>query len=85
MLTVNLQPEAWRLDDLVFAKNNDRVWFNARKTIYERELKAPMLALIAVQVPDLGRRACRLSRFARPAPILAPDTLRDRAGHQQVV
>ena len=28
------------------AKNNDREWFNARKAIYERELKAPMLALI---------------------------------------
>jgi uncharacterized protein (TIGR02453 family) len=27
-------------------KNNDREWFNARKPIYERELKAPMLALI---------------------------------------
>ncbi|HTV07644.1 MAG TPA: DUF2461 domain-containing protein [Candidatus Aquilonibacter sp.] len=28
------------------ARNNDRNWFNARKSIYERELKAPMLALI---------------------------------------
>ena len=28
------------------AKHNDREWFNARKPIYERELKAPMLALI---------------------------------------
>lgn len=28
------------------ARNNDRNWFNARKQIYERELKAPMLALI---------------------------------------
>jgi uncharacterized protein (TIGR02453 family) len=27
-------------------KNNDREWFNARKPIYEREIKAPMLALI---------------------------------------
>ncbi|WP_184217883.1 DUF2461 domain-containing protein [Granulicella aggregans] len=27
-------------------RNNDRVWFDARKPIYERELKAPMLALI---------------------------------------
>lgn len=27
-------------------KNNDREWFNARKPIYERELKMPMLALI---------------------------------------
>ena len=27
-------------------RNNDRVWFDERKAIYERELKAPMLALI---------------------------------------
>lgn len=28
-------------------RNNDRDWFAARKDIYERELKAPMLALVA--------------------------------------
>jgi uncharacterized protein (TIGR02453 family) len=28
------------------ARNNDRAWFDPRKSIYERELKAPMLALI---------------------------------------
>ena len=28
-------------------RNNDREWFNARKPIYEQELKAPMLAVIA--------------------------------------
>lgn len=27
-------------------RNNDRNWFNDRKAIYEREIKAPMLALI---------------------------------------
>jgi uncharacterized protein (TIGR02453 family) len=27
-------------------RNNDRVWFDERKPIYERKLKAPMLALI---------------------------------------
>jgi len=27
-------------------KNNDREWFDARKTVYEKELKAPLLALI---------------------------------------
>ena len=27
-------------------RNNDREWFNARKDVYETELKAPMLALI---------------------------------------
>ena len=29
------------------ARNNDRVWFEERKPIYEQALKAPMLALIA--------------------------------------
>jgi len=29
------------------ARNNDRAWFDPRKPIYERELKAPMLCLIA--------------------------------------
>ncbi|HEY4010897.1 MAG TPA: DUF2461 domain-containing protein [Acidobacteriaceae bacterium] len=28
------------------ARHNDREWFNARKPAYERELKAPMLALV---------------------------------------
>jgi len=28
------------------AKNNDREWFNARKAIYEAELKEPMLAIV---------------------------------------
>ncbi|HEY4355438.1 MAG TPA: DUF2461 domain-containing protein [Acidobacteriaceae bacterium] len=28
------------------ARNNDRTWFEARRDIYERELKAPMLELI---------------------------------------
>ncbi len=28
------------------ARNNNRDWFDARKPVYERELKAPMLALI---------------------------------------
>ncbi len=27
-------------------RNNDRTWFNDRKTVYEQELKTPMLALI---------------------------------------
>jgi uncharacterized protein (TIGR02453 family) len=27
-------------------RNNDRTWFDERKSVYERELKAPMLALI---------------------------------------
>jgi uncharacterized protein (TIGR02453 family) len=28
------------------ARHNDREWFNARKQVYERELKGPMLALV---------------------------------------
>jgi uncharacterized protein (TIGR02453 family) len=28
-------------------RHNDRVWFDERKAVYEKELKAPMLALIA--------------------------------------
>jgi uncharacterized protein (TIGR02453 family) len=28
------------------ARNNDRTWFDPRKAIYEREVKAPMLALL---------------------------------------
>ncbi len=28
------------------ARNNDRAWFDPRKAMYERELKAPMLAVI---------------------------------------
>jgi uncharacterized protein (TIGR02453 family) len=28
------------------AKNNDREWFEERRAVYERELKAPMLALV---------------------------------------
>jgi uncharacterized protein (TIGR02453 family) len=42
---IHFNPEAMKfLRGLI--KNNDRDWFNARKPIYERELKAPMLALI---------------------------------------
>ena len=29
------------------AKHNERAWFDARKPVYEQELKAPMLAIIA--------------------------------------
>jgi len=28
-------------------RNNDREWFNARKAVYEREIKAPTIALVA--------------------------------------
>jgi uncharacterized protein (TIGR02453 family) len=38
-------------------RNNDRDWFNARKDVYERELKAPMLALISAVNERLGEFA----------------------------
>jgi uncharacterized protein (TIGR02453 family) len=42
---IHFSPEAMKfLRGL--ARHNDREWFNPRKPIYERELKAPMLALI---------------------------------------
>jgi len=44
-MAAHFTPESFKfLRGLI--KNNDREWFNARKPIYERELKAPMLALI---------------------------------------
>lgn len=44
-MPTHFSPEALKfLRSLV--RNNDRDWFNARKDVYERELKAPMLALI---------------------------------------
>ncbi len=45
-MPIHLNPEALKfLRGL--ARNNDRTWFDARKPVYERELKAPMLALVA--------------------------------------
>ena len=38
-------------------RNNRRDWFKARKDIYEREIKAPMLELIAAINRDLARFA----------------------------
>jgi uncharacterized protein (TIGR02453 family) len=38
-------------------RNNDREWFAARKEIYERELKAPMLAMIGEVNEHLGEFA----------------------------
>jgi uncharacterized protein (TIGR02453 family) len=39
------------------ARHNDRAWFDPRKSIYERELKAPMLALIEEINHSLARFA----------------------------
>lgn len=47
------------------ARNNRRDWFDARKAIYERELKAPMLALIDEINGDLAEFA---PEHIRPAP-----------------
>src|SRR5882757_2055582 len=45
-MSVHFSPEALKfLTGL--KRHNDRAWFDPRKPIYERELKAPMLALIA--------------------------------------
>ncbi len=48
-------------------RNNDREWFQARKPVYERELKAPMLAVIA----EVNRA---LEDFA-PEHIRAPEKI----------
>jgi uncharacterized protein (TIGR02453 family) len=56
------------------ARNNDRAWFDPRKAIYEQELKAPMLAVIA-EVNDA------MAEFApehvRPAPKIMMRIYRD--------
>ena len=46
-------------------RNNDREWFNARKELYERELKAPMLTLIGEMNEALAQVA--------PAYVRAPE------------
>jgi len=38
-------------------RNNDREWFNARKAIYEQELKAPMLAVVGEMNEALAKFA----------------------------
>ncbi|WP_263382657.1 DUF2461 domain-containing protein [Granulicella arctica] len=45
-MAVHFSPEAPKFLRAL-KRNNDRNWFNDRKPLYERELKAPMLALIA--------------------------------------
>jgi uncharacterized protein (TIGR02453 family) len=42
------------------ARHNDRDWFNARREVYQTELKAPMLALIERLHGDLARLAPEL-------------------------
>jgi uncharacterized protein (TIGR02453 family) len=45
-------------------RNNDREWFNERKSVYEQELKAPMLAVINEVNEALAEFA---PEFVRPA------------------
>jgi uncharacterized protein (TIGR02453 family) len=47
------------------ARHNDRAWFDPRKAVYERELKAPMLALIEEVNHSLAAFA---PDHVRPAP-----------------
>lgn len=47
------------------ARNNNRDWFDARKAVYERELKTPMLALIEEINGELADFA---PQHIRPAP-----------------
>jgi uncharacterized protein (TIGR02453 family) len=49
------------------ARNNDREWFDQRKPVYEREVKAPMLALIAEVNDALARFAPEHVREPRKA------------------
>ena len=64
-------------------RHNDREWFNARKTMYETELKAPLLALIEeINAKLLGfapehvrppqKAAMRIYRDVRFSPNKAP-------------
>ncbi len=55
-------------------RNNDRIWFDERKPIYERELKAPMLALIEEINAGLLKFA---PEHVRPAPKVMMRIYRD--------
>jgi uncharacterized protein (TIGR02453 family) len=43
------------------AANQDRAWFAAHREVHEAEVKAPMAALIAALVEELGRRKIPLT------------------------
>jgi uncharacterized protein (TIGR02453 family) len=55
-------------------RNNDREWFDARKSIYETELKAPLLAIIDEVNDRLSKQA---PEFVRPATKIAMRIYRD--------
>jgi len=55
-MTAHFNPEALKfLRGL--ARNNDRAWFDPRKAVYEREIKAPMLAVIEAVNDELEKFA----------------------------
>ncbi|QHN05232.1 DUF2461 domain-containing protein [Granulicella sp. WH15] len=55
-------------------RNNDRIWFDERKPIYEAELKAPLLALIDEVNAGLARFS---PEHVRPAPKVMMRIYRD--------
>jgi uncharacterized protein (TIGR02453 family) len=55
-------------------KNNDRTWFEERKDLYERELKAPLLAVVDEVNASLAEFA---PEFVRPANKCAMRIYRD--------
>jgi uncharacterized protein (TIGR02453 family) len=55
-MTTHFTPEALKFLRSL-ARHNDREWFTPRKAIYEREIKAPMLALIEEINHSLARVA----------------------------
>lgn len=72
-MAVHFSPEAPKFLRAL-KRNNDRIWFNDRKAIYERELKAPMLALIA----ELNERLLDFApQHVRPPQKIAMRIYRD--------
>jgi uncharacterized protein (TIGR02453 family) len=55
-------------------RNNDRVWFEARRGVFEKELKAPMLALIGEVNEAMAEFA---PEHVRPAPKIMMRIYRD--------
>jgi uncharacterized protein (TIGR02453 family) len=47
-------------------KNNDREWFLAHKDVYDRDVKAPVLAFVSAFAPALRRISPHLVADARP-------------------
>ena len=60
-MAAHFQPAAFKFLRSL-KRNNDRDWFNARKHLYEQELKAPMLAVIAEINESLAESAPEFMR-----------------------